>query len=488
MPTDLDKLNIQTIRGDIGRYRNLFHHRSVILEGIRKVAYRNMAHAIDTITVLEESGVTKDDPDWAKQILSKMLADQGEEDDEPNRLLLWFATYYSMQVYLALLYAEVEFYQEQCRMSGVTRDSDLDSYLDKVADFTDALHSVRDVFLHPLKGHVMTLQGFAEASRSFSLAYELQNELDKYLIRLQGQLANRAKWLLQQLPIDQRALVLLGYARRNGPRMAAYGDREGLAGLEELTEEILEMMEQPGVEFDASWTFSTTQRKTAGILSSSLNDLHPAANEGQSTPLLTVQTRMDWGFLSESVGGTRRPHFGESRIGKRVSQLLPSISNVILASSVLMNESYTIFGEFSHEYLAEFFGDGHDEATWLAFVRKHGIYDRGPQFETELISLSLVGLALAHEPLRIYCSIRGDRPDIFEPRLDGLVERGWLQKIGEFRNSVFHIWDPLRNPPDLGSEGIQEMTSDPYGRANLHWGLASFFSPTPSPEDHDSLA
>ena len=40
MPTDLDMLNIQTIREDIGRYRNLFHHRSVILEGIRKVVHR----------------------------------------------------------------------------------------------------------------------------------------------------------------------------------------------------------------------------------------------------------------------------------------------------------------------------------------------------------------------------------------------------------------------------------------------------------------
>ena len=192
-----------------------------------------------------------------------------------------------------------------------------------------------------------------------------------------------------------------------------------------------------------------------------------------------VQTRLDWGFLSESVRGTRRSHFGESRIGKRVNQLLPSVSNVILASGVLMNESYTIFGEFSHEYLAEFFGDGHDEATWLAFVRKHGIYDRGLQFDMELLSLSLVGLALAHEPLRIYCSIREEHPDIFELRLDELVGRGWLEKIGAFRNSVFHIPHPLRKPPDLSSKGIQAMISDPYGRANLHWGLALFFSPTP---------
>ena len=210
-----------------------------------------------------------------------------------------------------------------------------------------------------------------------------------------------------------------------------------------------------------------------------LNDLYPAANEGQSTPLPPVQTRMDWGFLSESVRGTRRSHFGESRIGQRVNQLLPSLSNVILASGVLMNESYTIFGEFSHKYLAEFFGDGLDEANWLAFVRNHGIYDRGLQFDMELLSLSLVGLALAHEPLRIYCSIREESPDILEPRLDGVVERGWLQKIGEFRNSVFHIPHPLQKPPGLSSEGIQAMISDPYGRAELHWGLASFFSPTP---------
>ena len=67
----------------------------------------------------------------------------------------------------------------------------------------------------------------------------------------------------------------------------------------------------------------------------------------------------------------------------------------------------------------------------------------------ELLSLSLVGLALAHEPLRIYCSIREESPEIVEPRLDELVARGWLQKIGAFRNSVFHIPHPLQQPPDL---------------------------------------
>ena len=487
MPTDLDKLNIQAIRMDIGRYRNLFHHRSVILEGIRKVAHRNMAHAIDTITLLTEFGISSDDPDWAKQILSKMLADQGEEDDEPNRLLLWFATYYSMQVYLALLYAEVEFYQKQCRTSGATRDSDLDSYLDAVPDFIDPLRNVRDAFLHPLKGQVITLQGIADVSNSFSLAFELQNELDKYLIRLQEQLANRAKWLLQKLPIDQRALVLLGYVQRNGPRMSTYEDEKGLEGLKEMTGALLEIMERPGIESEASWTFSSTQRKAAGILSACLNDLYPATSEGQSTPLPPVQTRMDWRFLSESVGGRRRSHFGESRIGRRVNQLLPSVSNVILASAVLMNEAYTKFGEFGHEYLAEFFRDGLDEAAWHAFVQKHGIYDRGMQFNRELLSLSLVGLALAHEPLRIYCSVREECPDIFEPRLDVLVDRGWLQRIGTFRNSVFHILEPLRHPPDLDSEEIHALISDPYGNANLHLGLSSFFSPA-SPEDQDSFA
>ena len=488
MPTDLGKLKLQAIREDIGRYRNLFHHRSVLLEGIRKVVHRNMAHVSDTITLLEESGITNGNPDWVKQIHRKMLADQGEEDDEPNRLLLWLATYYSMQVYLALLYAEVEFYQEQCHTSRVTRDSDMDSYLDSVPEFLDALQNVRDVFLHPLKGRVVSIEEFADASKSFGLAYELQREVDKYLIRLQKQLAGRATWLLQQLPIDQRTLVLLGYAQKNGPRMKAYGDREGLEGVTDITGAMLDLMERPGVEYDAAWTFSSTQKKAAGILSSCLNDLYPAASEGQSTPLPSLQTRMNWGFLSESVGGTRRAHFGESRIGKRVNQLLPSLSNVILASGVLMNESYTMFGEFSHEYLTDFFGDGHDEATWSAFVQKHGIYDRGMQFNREVASLSLVGLALAHEPLRIYCSIKEESPDISEPRLDVLVEGEWLQRIGSFRNSVFHILGPLRNPPDLSSEGIRAMISDPYGRANLHRGLASFFSPTPPLGDRDSFA
>lgn len=88
-------------------YRNLFYHRTVLLEGIRRMAMRNMAHLTDAREHCDAHASLEED-DWVPRVQAKMLSDQGLENNELNRTVIEWATFCLLQVYLALLYAEIE--------------------------------------------------------------------------------------------------------------------------------------------------------------------------------------------------------------------------------------------------------------------------------------------------------------------------------------------------------------------------------------------
>ena len=146
---NLEQLDLAEIENAVNCYRNLFYHRRVILEGVRKVAIRNMVHLSDAIAYCESSGDTLRDEQWVGRVQRKMLADQQLEDNEVNRELIGWATYYPVQEYLALLHAEVEFYQEFCTSSAILADPTLSQHIDAKTEFTSTLSKFRDFYLHP---------------------------------------------------------------------------------------------------------------------------------------------------------------------------------------------------------------------------------------------------------------------------------------------------------------------------------------------------
>ena len=105
-PEDLDRAGFDTA---VGVYRNLLHHRTVILEGIRLIASRNIIHLTDARTACAARSQSPDEDDWIARVQARMLADQGLDDSKFNRTVIGWATFYPVQVYLALLYAEIEY-------------------------------------------------------------------------------------------------------------------------------------------------------------------------------------------------------------------------------------------------------------------------------------------------------------------------------------------------------------------------------------------
>ena len=89
-------------------YAKLRDHRCGITEGIRIIAFRNMDHLSRVGTQLS----TTDLADEASRIRiqNKMLEDQGLECSHMNRWLLGMATWVPWEIYMCLLYAEIENY------------------------------------------------------------------------------------------------------------------------------------------------------------------------------------------------------------------------------------------------------------------------------------------------------------------------------------------------------------------------------------------
>ena len=97
----------------IKHYANLQYHRSTILEGVRLAAFRNMDHLGRAMTAVGVSAFTEDREIVAVQ--DQMLRDQGMDPSPANRWLLGMATWYTWEVYLCLLFAELESYIQESK-------------------------------------------------------------------------------------------------------------------------------------------------------------------------------------------------------------------------------------------------------------------------------------------------------------------------------------------------------------------------------------
>ena len=103
--TDLGNINIVEIESITRPWRNALYHRNAIVEGIRKIASRNMVHLE---TAMEHCGVPRgegsdESEDRITDVQEKVLKDQGLENTSRNRELLTLATFLPVATYGSLL-------------------------------------------------------------------------------------------------------------------------------------------------------------------------------------------------------------------------------------------------------------------------------------------------------------------------------------------------------------------------------------------------
>ncbi len=118
--TVLRDIAIAEVEANTLPYRNALYHRSTLVEGIRKIAARNMVHLSRARGECGYGGDTSTLPDgWIEDVQNRMLLDQDLEPSRANRAFMGYATFLPVQIYLCLLHAGIEFYTKMAGQSFV---------------------------------------------------------------------------------------------------------------------------------------------------------------------------------------------------------------------------------------------------------------------------------------------------------------------------------------------------------------------------------
>ena len=231
--SNLQGFNITNLRKIVNPYRNLFYHRTEILEGIRKIAFRNMAHLTSARERCELGDDVSLDTGGIDRIQLRMLADQGLEATHVNKRLLALATFATLKLYLALLYAEVEFYNKLCRRHTILSDATLSECLDNSPEFIESLVKLRHSFLHPNEATVRSERDFLDVPGAYTLAPILQRHIDEYLSRTCLRLRDPLLDVFCGLPDTLRLYCNYHFSRTSYQRMGDYCDSEGMQSVVE---------------------------------------------------------------------------------------------------------------------------------------------------------------------------------------------------------------------------------------------------------------
>lgn len=170
-------------------YRNIQYHRSMILEGIRTAALRNMTHMS---RVMEQLGI----PDLSSEestaaVQNQMLKDQGMEPTDFNRYVISRVKWQTWEVYLCVLYAEIEYYENNRQIFEYQA---LDDFCSAEQLTIHNLRELRDKLLHPSKTVTHeALNAFAKSTNPYSFVFRAQDLIDDYIVGLRSTIAQHAQ-------------------------------------------------------------------------------------------------------------------------------------------------------------------------------------------------------------------------------------------------------------------------------------------------------
>ena len=253
---------------------------------------------------------------------------------------------------MALLYAEVEFYQRFCKGKPLLDDSGFSTYLRRQEEFVEKLGEFRHFFLHPSRENAPSELGFLSVRGSYNLAPEMQSEVDDYLYNLRGRLLNVLLGMLSGLPEIQRLYCLSEFLHKNHIRMTEHRDPQGQEHVLGQMKKVMERLAEIGEEV-ASWSPSHQQKDKAAILATFLNEVSPSTPEQTYTNLLPSQTPMSVVTLSSLTAGLAPGSYGSGRYASHVQGNLGEVRRIIIAAGVLQNEFITGRGRFTPEHLKE---------------------------------------------------------------------------------------------------------------------------------------
>lgn len=384
----LDSMPIATLR----YYRNFRWHRNTILEGIRCIAIRNMNHFMRTRECLgiEDSGKEE----AYKMVCDRMFEDQRMREDNYIRPMVEIIGRFSWEMYLCLLYVELEGYRSASRRDPGLLFGPLEDLFDSKKAAIEHLKTARDKILHPVKGVEIddAMNGLIDVgSRTdghyFKLVLDIQRLLDAYCVWLWASLyrlvamenAGTNRQSCQRRGLE--AKLRIAKSALTGPLLRFIGERDDGS------------LQPP---FDLRKWF--------------ILGLFKAFNRPQ---------------------GLKYPGF--------VQRAKSDCIQMLMRSMVLLNE-FVYLMDFQKLRAVKSRAELNTYGL-LDFLLVDGSTMTEQQIEN-LIAPVRVSNALLAEPLRIYSQTVTEMPELRDSVLEDIAGSGSLPPaLGQFRNMVFHVSD-----------------------------------------------
>ena len=170
-------------------YLNLRHNRSTLLSGVSKIAIRHMNHLMGAMLRLGLKDL-RDDHN-ANRAFDLIFSEQGMSADRNSRRIVEYINAIPWEMYLCLLYVELEGYRSASRREPGLVFGPLEELLGQKAAIVNDLKEVRDKVLHPAKRIDLgdALDKFMDSGalvdgHYFQTVFDLQRRLDMYAIWL----------------------------------------------------------------------------------------------------------------------------------------------------------------------------------------------------------------------------------------------------------------------------------------------------------------
>ena len=435
-------------------YTRFHYHRCNVLEGVRVAAFRNIDHLS---RVMAAAGIDKLATESSiAAIQDTMLRDQGLEPTPTRRWLLGCGLSNTWEVYLCLLFAEIESYQSNRALFAFPA---LDEFITINSEILNSLKAVRDKLLHPEKEVVYdeALSGFfgaAERRYPQHLLFGRHGQvlIDRYLKTLKEHLVDVMVDEIARLP-DEELWSFIGqdttHLRKARNTSESKKERSKI-------EELIRGNDSLPKDFqlDVSAKNASLNRKQRRKVNRLLKvkralvatllpaDDYRSSPEDIQTPM---HEKLSSFIPSPTVSGDK-----EFFLGRRLPAFLEPARRdyvtLVFRSILLFNESYQYLESILN---ASFPGMSHSEILSMKDWPERLWKPRTPEDYRRAergISPSIVALALLTDPLRVYRRVVAEGPELKVPAIDEKSTRQACGRIssGGIRFSMCRTQELIR--------------------------------------------
>ena len=141
--------------------------------------------------------------EWVRELQDRMFRDQGYESSQLNRVLIQVATFTPVKLYLALLYAEIEYLEKRVGEPPFSSNHDLHDLLRGYSDLIEHARRFRDGMLHPSERSIPSEEAWISSGFHRNLP-RVQMTIDAIIREARETLRSEVASALLELPDLQR--------------------------------------------------------------------------------------------------------------------------------------------------------------------------------------------------------------------------------------------------------------------------------------------